>query len=72
MALWLLATLAGLAAAALQYGAHALRPAVAPLALLRALVVSIVSTLLSLLVRDPPRRKAPRRSRHAQPDVIDV
>jgi hypothetical protein len=46
MALWLLGTLAGLAAAALQYGAHAVRPAVAPLALLRALVVAIVVAML--------------------------
>lgn len=46
MALWLLATLVGLAAAALQYGAHALRPAAAPLALLRALVVAIVVAML--------------------------
>jgi hypothetical protein len=46
MAPWLLATLAGLAAAGLQYGSHALRPAVAPLALLRALVVAIVVAML--------------------------
>ena len=46
MALWLLGTLAGLAAAALQYGVHALRPAVAALALLRALVVAIVVAML--------------------------
>lgn len=46
MALWLLATLAGLAAAALQYGALALRPAAAPLALLRALVAAIVVAML--------------------------
>lgn len=46
MAPWLLATLAGLAAAGIQYGAHALRPAVAPLALLRALVVAIVVAML--------------------------
>ena len=46
MVLWLLATLAGLAAAGLQYGTYALRPAVAPLALLRALVVAIVVAML--------------------------
>jgi len=46
MALWLLATLAGLAAAGLQYGTYALRPAVAPLALLRVLVVAIVVAML--------------------------
>jgi hypothetical protein len=46
MAPWLLATLAGLAAAGLQYGMHVLRPAVAPLALLRALAVAIVVAML--------------------------
>jgi len=46
MAPWLLATLAGLAAAGLQYGTHVLRPAVAPLALLRALAVAIVVAML--------------------------
>src|SRR5689334_9451338 len=46
MALWLLATLAGLAGAALQYGVNALRPAVVPLALLRGFVVAIVVAML--------------------------
>src|SRR5215218_7021850 len=46
MALWLIATLAGLAAAGLQYGTNILRPAVAPLALLRALIVAIVVAML--------------------------
>jgi hypothetical protein len=46
MALWLLATIVGLAAAGLQYGRYALRPAVAPLALLRAVVVAIVVAML--------------------------
>ena len=46
MAPWLLAALAGLAAAGLQYGTHVLRPAVAPLALLRALAVAIVVAML--------------------------
>ena len=46
MVLWLLATLAGLAAAGLQYGTYAFRPAVAPLALLRGLVVAIVVAML--------------------------
>ena len=46
MAPWLLATLAGLAAAGLQYGTHVLRPAVAPLALLRALAVAVVVAML--------------------------
>src|SRR5512138_2413846 len=56
MALWLLATLAGLAAAALQYGVQALRPAVAPLALLRALVVAVV---VAMLVGAPGGRSKP-------------
>lgn len=56
MALWLLAALAGFAAAALQYGAHALRPAVAPLALLRALVVAIV---VAMLLGAPGGRSTP-------------
>ena len=56
MALWLLATLAGLAAAALQYGRYALRPAVAPLALLRALVVAIV---VAMLLGAPGGRSTP-------------
>jgi hypothetical protein len=46
MAPWLLAALAGLCAAALQYGTHAIRPAVAPLALLRSLAVAIVVAML--------------------------
>ena len=46
MAPWLLAALAGLAAAGLQYGAHVLRPPVAPLALLRGLAVAIVVAML--------------------------
>ena len=46
MAPWLLATLAGLVASGVQYGTHALRPGVAPLALLRALVVAIVVAML--------------------------
>ena len=46
MALWLFATLIGLAAAGLQYGRYATRPAVAPLALLRAAVVAIVVAML--------------------------
>ena len=56
MALWLLAALAGLAAAALQYGARALRPRVAPLALLRALVAAIV---VALLLGAPGGRSSP-------------
>ena len=56
MAPWLLATLAGLAAAGVQYGAHALRPGVAPLALLRALVVAIV---VAMLLGAPGGRSTP-------------
>jgi hypothetical protein len=56
MVLWLIATLAGLAAAGLQYGAHALRPAVAPLALLRAAVVAIV---VAMLLGAPGGRSTP-------------
>jgi hypothetical protein len=46
MSLWLLAALAGIVAAALQYGVGALQPRVAPLALLRALVAAIVVAML--------------------------
>jgi hypothetical protein len=47
MYLWLLAALAGILAAALQYGGvRALQPRVAPLALLRGLVVAILVALL--------------------------
>ncbi|HEU4722857.1 MAG TPA: hypothetical protein VFS59_15970 [Gemmatimonadaceae bacterium] len=56
MASWLLAALIGLAVAGLQYGANALRPAVAPLALLRALVVTIV---LAMLLGAPGGRSTP-------------
>ena len=56
MAYWLLAALVGLAVAGLQYGANALRPAVAPLALLRALVVTIV---LAMLLGAPGGRSTP-------------
>src|SRR6188474_1842548 len=56
MAPWLLATLAGLAAAALQYGLQALRPGVAPLALLRALVAAIV---VAMLLGAPGGRSTP-------------
>src|SRR5688500_6033635 len=56
MALWLFASLVGLAAAGLQYGRYALRPAVAPLALLRALVVAIV---LAMLLGAPGGRSTP-------------
>src|SRR3954465_5960630 len=47
MHLWLLAALTGVAAAALQYGARAIQPRCAPLALLRALVAAIVVALLT-------------------------
>jgi hypothetical protein len=56
MALWLIALLLGLAAAALQYGARALRPRVLPLALLRALAVAVVA---ALLLGAPGGRSAP-------------
>src|SRR5215207_6677414 len=56
MALWLLAALAGLAAAGLQYGARAIDPRAAPLALLRALVVTIV---VALLLGAPGGRSTP-------------
>ena len=56
MAHWLLAALAGLAVAALQYGTNALRPAIAPLALLRALVVAVV---LAMLLGAPGGRSSP-------------
>jgi hypothetical protein len=56
MAYWLLAALIGLAVAGLQYGANALRPAVAPLAFLRALVVTIV---LAMLLGAPGGRSTP-------------
>ena len=56
MALWLFAALAGLAAAALQYGSYALRPAIAPLALLRAIVVAIV---VAMLLGAPGGRSTP-------------
>ncbi|MDB4882410.1 MAG: hypothetical protein JWL95_1176 [Gemmatimonadetes bacterium] len=46
MYLWLLAALAGCLAAALQYGARALQPRVAPLTLLRATVAAILVALL--------------------------
>ncbi|MEO6528206.1 MAG: hypothetical protein ABIP93_16410 [Gemmatimonadaceae bacterium] len=53
MYFWLLAVLAGILTAALQYGAGALQPRVAPLALLRALVAAI---LVALLVGAPGGR----------------
>jgi hypothetical protein len=56
MALWLFAALVGLAAAALQYGAAALGPRVAPLAALRAVAVAIV---LALLLGAPGGRSSP-------------
>jgi len=56
MHLWLIAVVAGLAAAALQYGARAIQPRVAPLALLRALVGAIV---VALLVGAPGGRATP-------------
>src|SRR5215218_1097525 len=56
MALWLFAALAGLAAAALQYGTNILRPAIAPLALLRAGVVAIV---VAMLLGAPGGRSTP-------------
>src|SRR3954463_8936016 len=56
MALWLFAALAGLAAAALQYGSYALRPAIAPLALRRAIVVAIV---VAMLLGAPGGRSTP-------------
>ena len=56
MALWLLATLAGLAAAGLQYGTYSLRPAIVPLALLRAAVVAIV---VAMLLGAPGGRSTP-------------
>src|SRR5688500_19602938 len=56
MAYWLFAALIGLALAGLQYGASALRPAVAPLAFLRALVVTIV---LAMLLGAPGGRSTP-------------
>ena len=46
MNLWLLASLAGVLAAVLQYGPRALQPRVLPLALLRALVATIVVALV--------------------------
>src|SRR5882762_10250246 len=46
MLLWLIAALAGVLAAALQYGRSALTPRLAPLALLRALVGMLVVALL--------------------------
>jgi hypothetical protein len=56
MAYWLLAALVGLAVAALQYGTNALRPAIAPLALLRAVVVAVV---LAMLLGAPGGRSSP-------------
>jgi hypothetical protein len=56
MALWLFAALAGLAAATLQYGTNVLRPAIAPLALLRAGVVAIV---VAMLLGAPGGRSTP-------------
>ncbi|HEV7990812.1 MAG TPA: hypothetical protein VGP25_03260 [Gemmatimonadaceae bacterium] len=56
MYLWLLAALAGVAAGALQYGARAIQPRVAPLALLRALVAAIV---VALLIGAPGGRATP-------------
>jgi hypothetical protein len=56
MAHWLLAALVGLAVAGLQYGTNAMRPAVAPLAFLRALVVTIV---LAMLLGAPGGRSTP-------------
>ena len=56
MAYWLLAALLGLAVAALQYGTNALRPAIALLALLRALVVAVV---LAMLLGAPGGRSEP-------------
>ena len=56
MALWLIAALVGLAAAALQYGVRALDLRVAPLAALRALAVAIV---VALLLGAPGGRSTP-------------
>src|SRR3982751_4134615 len=56
MALWLLAVIVGLAAAALQYGARSLDMRVAPLAALRALAVALV---LALLLGAPGGRSTP-------------
>lgn len=56
MASWFLAALIGLAVAGLQYGTSALRPAVAPLAFLRALVVTVV---LAMLLGAPGGRSTP-------------
>src|SRR3954469_4947887 len=56
MALWLLAALVGLAAAALQYGARALDPRVVTLAALRALAVTVV---VALLLGAPGGRSTP-------------
>lgn len=56
MALWLLAAVVGLAAAALGYGARALNLRVAPLAALRALAVAIV---VALLLGAPGGRSTP-------------
>ncbi|PYP80568.1 MAG: hypothetical protein DMD35_04465 [Gemmatimonadetes bacterium] len=56
MALWFFATLVGLAAGGLQYGVYALRPAGAPLALLRAFVVAIV---IAMLLGAPGGRSVP-------------
>jgi hypothetical protein len=46
MLLWLIAVLVGVVAATLQYGRSALAPRIAPLALLRALVGTLVAALL--------------------------
>ncbi|MEO8561978.1 MAG: hypothetical protein ABI601_07890 [bacterium] len=56
MHLWLLAALAGIAAAALQYGARAIQLRVVPLALLRSLVAAIV---VALLIGAPGGRATP-------------
>src|ERR1700738_3515692 len=61
MLLWLIAVLVGLVAAALQYGRSALTPRIAPLALLRALV----GTLVAALLLDAPAGRA----RPLAPDV---
>src|SRR5258705_4833784 len=61
MLLWLIAALAGVLAAALQYGRGALAPRLAPLALLRALV----GTLVVALLLDAPAGRA----RALTPDV---
>jgi hypothetical protein len=55
---WLIALIAGVAAAALQYGRTSLSPRTMPLALLRALAVAVV---VALLLGAPAGRAAPAR-----------